>query len=75
VTWLANANLAATKSFCVRGISPDGSVSGTRAQEWIAAMNAANYLGSNQSLGHLYYHELGGAEAAPPSCSIVPFIA
>jgi hypothetical protein len=47
VTWLANANLAATKSFGVRGINPDGSMAWTTAQEWIAAMNAANYLGSS----------------------------
>jgi hypothetical protein len=44
VTWLANANLAQTKSFGIGGINPDGSMSWTTAQEWIAAMNAANYL-------------------------------
>jgi len=48
VTWLANANLAATKTFGVRGINPDGSMAWTTAQAWIAAMNAANYLGSNK---------------------------
>jgi hypothetical protein len=48
VTWLANANLAATKSFGVRGLNPDGSMAWTTAQNWIAAMNAANYLGSNK---------------------------
>jgi len=48
VTWLANANLAATKSFGVSGINPDGSMSWTTAQEWIAALNAANYLGSRR---------------------------
>lgn len=48
VTWLANANLAATQRFGVRGINPDGSMSWTTAQEWIAAMNAAYYLGSSQ---------------------------
>ncbi len=48
VGWLADANLAATKSFGVSGINPDGSMSWTTAQEWIAAMNAAHYLGSDQ---------------------------
>jgi hypothetical protein len=47
VTWLANANLAAKQSFGVSGINRDGSMSWTTAQKWIAAMNAANYLGSN----------------------------
>ncbi len=45
-TWLANANLAATQKFGVSGINPDGSMSWDTAQRWIAAMNAANYLGS-----------------------------
>jgi len=45
-TWLANANLAATQKFGVSGINPDGSMSWDAAQRWIAAMNAANYLGS-----------------------------
>src|SRR5579862_3953396 len=48
LTWLADANLAATKSFGVRDINPDGSMGWTTAQEWIAAMNATNYLGSNK---------------------------
>jgi len=48
VTWLANANLAATQSFGVTGINRDGSMSWETAQAWIAAMNAANYLGSNR---------------------------
>jgi hypothetical protein len=48
VTWLANANLARTRSFGVRGINPDGSMGWTTAQEWITAMNAAEYLGSNR---------------------------
>jgi hypothetical protein len=48
VTWLANANLAASKSFGVAGINPDGSMAWTTAQEWIAAMNSAHYLGSDQ---------------------------
>jgi hypothetical protein len=47
VTWLANANLPATQTFGVSGINRDGSMSWDTAQSWIAAMNAANYLGSN----------------------------
>ena len=47
VTWLANANLAATNSFGVTGVNPDGSMSWNTAQNWVAAMNAANYLGHN----------------------------
>jgi hypothetical protein len=46
ITWLSSANLAATKNFGVRGINPDGSMAWTTAQNWIAAMNTANYLGS-----------------------------
>lgn len=48
VTWLANANLAATKNFGVHGINPDGSMSWTAAQAWVAAMNAASYQGTHQ---------------------------
>lgn len=48
VTWLANANLAATTTFGVSGINPDGSMSWNTAQGWITAMNTANYLGSSQ---------------------------
>jgi hypothetical protein len=46
LTWLANANLAATQTFGVSGINRDGSMSWDAAQRWIAAMNAARYLGS-----------------------------
>src|SRR5580692_4334162 len=48
VTWLADANLPAAQSFGVSGINPDGSMGWTTAQEWVAAMNAANYLGTNK---------------------------
>lgn len=48
VSWLADANLAATQRFGVTGINPDGSMSWDTAQAWVAAMNAANYLGSNR---------------------------
>jgi len=48
MTWLANANLAATQTFGVSGINKDGSMSWDTAQNWISAMNAAHYLGSGQ---------------------------
>jgi hypothetical protein len=48
LTWLANANLAATQTFGVSGINRDGSMSWDTAQRWLAAMNAARYLGSAQ---------------------------
>jgi hypothetical protein len=47
VTWIANANLAATNTFGVSGIQTDGSMNWNTAKNWIAAMNAANYLGAN----------------------------
>lgn len=45
ITWLADANLAATQPFGVAGINPSGSMSYPTALRWIAAMNAAKYLG------------------------------
>lgn len=45
VTWLKNANLAATETFGVAGISSDGGLDWYTAKDWISAMNAANYLG------------------------------
>lgn len=47
ITWLQNANLAATDTFGVAGIGADGSMSWTTANAWIAAMNAADYLGQS----------------------------
>ena len=47
VTWLTNANLAATNTFGVSGINLDGSMTWNTAQTWIAAMNATSYLGFN----------------------------
>lgn len=61
VTWLANANLAATNSFGLTygvnygndtygnpsTINSDGTMTWGGAQMWIAAMNAADYLGYN----------------------------
>jgi len=51
VTWLADANLAATESFGVTGINKSGSMDYATAVRWVAAMNAFNngtgYLGHN----------------------------
>jgi hypothetical protein len=48
VTWLANANLAAEKTFGVRGIVADGAMTRQTADDFIDAMNRDNgrgYLG------------------------------
>jgi Protein of unknown function (DUF1566) len=45
VTWLANANLAATNAFGTPGINPGGLMTLTTAQNWIASINLAKYLG------------------------------
>ncbi|GMW06689.1 MAG: hypothetical protein AMXMBFR8_14860 [Nevskiales bacterium] len=45
ITWLANANLADTNAFGVSGINADGTMNWAKANEWIAAMNSAAYLG------------------------------
>jgi hypothetical protein len=45
VTWLADANLAATDTFNVPGISCDGSMGYTTALEWVHAMDRADYDG------------------------------
>jgi hypothetical protein len=46
VTWLADANLAATQTFGAPVlIHLDGSMNWSDAQSWIAAMDGANYLG------------------------------
>jgi len=47
ITWMQNANLAATNTFGVSGITSDGRMIWDTAQNWIGAMNAANYLGYN----------------------------
>lgn len=50
ITLLADANLAATNSFGVSGIGTvfdPGTMAWDTAQNWIAAMNANNYLGYN----------------------------
>lgn len=55
ITWLADANLAATNTFGVSGVctepipmacpQPAGAMDWYTAQNWIAAMNATDYLG------------------------------
>ena len=47
LTWLKNANLADTVDFGVSGIAADGRMTWAVAQNWITAMNAANYAGTN----------------------------
>ena len=45
ITWLKDANLAATSSFGVPGINANGWMNWFAAQSWIDAMNTAHYLG------------------------------
>lgn len=47
ISWLKNANLAATIAFGVSDISASGAMSWDTAQKWIDAMNTGNYLGHN----------------------------
>jgi hypothetical protein len=67
ITWIANANLAASNTFGVTsGIILTGSAAGqmcwTTAQNWIAGMNAANYSGYND-------WRLPTTLTSDPSCS------
>jgi hypothetical protein len=48
--WLADADLAQTKSFCVDHINPDGSMTLSQAKAWVAGMNA--YHDGQGYLGH-----------------------
>jgi len=50
VTWLANANFAATETFSVAGINANGSMNYATAVAWVAAMNA--FDGGKGYLGH-----------------------
>lgn len=45
ITWLTNANLAASNTFGISSINPNGVMDWLTANEWIGAMNTANYLG------------------------------
>lgn len=47
VTWLADANLAATVDFGVSGIPTGGYMTWAKSEEWIQGMNAATYLGAS----------------------------
>ena len=47
ITWLANANLAATNTFGVGSIGATGATDGFNVYNWLNAVNAANYLGFN----------------------------
>jgi len=48
ITWLLNANLALSVTFGVEGIdTPSGVMPRSTADSYIAAMNAADYLGYN----------------------------
>ena len=48
--WLWHANLAEVEHFGVLGIRDDGRMSWETAQAWIAAMNAASFLGGGWRL-------------------------
>jgi len=67
VTWLADANLAAKRTFGVAGINSDGSMEHSMAVQWIAAMNKAGqgrgYLGQTN-------WQLPETVSPDPSCSI-----
>ena len=45
LSWIANANQAATNTFGVSGIASGGYMRWQTAQNWITAMDAAKYLG------------------------------
>ena len=66
VTWLADANLAATEAFGVKEIATSGAMSHTTALAWVAAMNRADggrgYLGQRQ-------WQLPPTVASDPTCS------
>jgi hypothetical protein len=47
ITWLADANYAATEDYGLAGISPQGQMDLATAGAWIDEMNSANYLGTN----------------------------
>ncbi len=47
ITWLQDANLAASETFGVSDINASGTMNWSTANLWIDAMNAANYKGFN----------------------------
>ncbi|HEV2721643.1 MAG TPA: hypothetical protein VG323_16615 [Thermoanaerobaculia bacterium] len=64
VSWLANANLAATQTFGVANITPGGSMDYPTALLFVAALNAANYLGHNN-------WQLPATPLVDPTCGAV----
>lgn len=66
VTWLANANLAATETFGVPEIAPTGAMSHASAEKWILAMNRAE--GGKGYLGQKRW-QLPPTVASDPTCS------
>ncbi len=47
ITWLQNANLADNDDFGVLGVGPDGQMMYATAEDFIEALNSANYKGFN----------------------------
>ena len=45
ITWLADANYAATEDFGITGVNPNGTMDWHEADDWVTAMNNAEYLG------------------------------
>jgi hypothetical protein len=66
VTWLANANLAATEKFGVRDIAESGAMTHAAALEWVQAMNRAE--GGRGYLGQKRW-QLPPTLDADPTCS------
>lgn len=62
VTWLANANLAATSPFGISKINPSGSMDYPTAIQWVAALNSVAYLGHND-------WQLPATPTIDPTCS------
>jgi hypothetical protein len=48
ITWVADANLAATHSFQVAGVGSDGAMDWDTALRWTAELRNATYAGSNK---------------------------
>jgi hypothetical protein len=67
VTWLADANLAATQTFSVTGINKSGSMDYATAVRWVAAMNSAE-----NGAGYLGHHnwQLPTAPGADKTCDL-----
>jgi hypothetical protein len=46
VTWVSDGNLAATNSFHLSGVEPDGAMDWDTAQQWVRQLAASGYAGS-----------------------------